>query len=100
MSQTFLIAFVSRGNPGENRATFGGLGTIPILLQDRADVAQAYFVHGTPAAIAVDQHGSILSAVMMGGEQIRSLVASASRVVLRDERQAPLERLPAILGRD
>jgi thiol-disulfide isomerase/thioredoxin len=74
-----FIALVSRGGPGENRAIFGGFGAIPILLQDGGDVARAYHVHGTPAAIAVDQHGKVVSPIMMGSDQIRSLIASASR---------------------
>lgn len=71
------LALISRGTPEANRTKATEHGITQILLQKDRDLAQSYQVNGTPGAVLVSPNGAIASAVAMGADAIRALVAQA-----------------------
>jgi thiol-disulfide isomerase/thioredoxin len=67
------LATISRRD-GTSRAS-AAPGLRPVFLQEGSEVADAYRVHGWPAAVIVRPDGTIGSPVVMGAEAIRQLVA-------------------------
>ena len=76
-ADTLTLALVSRGAPAANRATVAAHGLAPALLQEDREVAAAYQVAGTPAAVLVRPDGTIGSPLALGAEAIRALGARA-----------------------
>ena len=69
------IAVVSRGSDQANRLPADEHGLTDVLLQEGAEVADAYRVGGTPAAVLIRPDAAIGSHVVLGPEAIADLVA-------------------------
>jgi methylamine dehydrogenase accessory protein MauD len=72
------IVVLTRGTTEENRAKLAEHGIERVLLQTDREVVQAYDVSHTPAAVLVQTNGLIGSAVAVGDEEIRKLIAQAT----------------------
>jgi hypothetical protein len=68
-SNEIEIAIISRGDLSQNRAKFGGIPTLEVLLQSNFEIAELYHVRGTPAAVLLQPDGSIGSLVVMGSNE-------------------------------
>ena len=94
-----LMAPISRGQAGENRAKSEKYKLRNVLLQLDREVARAYQVEGTPSAVLVKE-GRIESPLAVGPDAIRGLVA---RAVLpppvRQGDRVPSLRLPDLEGK-
>ncbi len=75
---TVTIVLVSSGSPEDNRAMFGGLGDVPVLLQAGSEVADVYAPGWTPAAVLVASAGRVASFASYGDQAIGALVAHAA----------------------
>jgi peroxiredoxin/uncharacterized membrane protein YphA (DoxX/SURF4 family) len=76
--QAFLtVALVSRGSEKANRARIQAHWFKYVLLQQDREVAAAYQVNGTPAAVLIGTDRLIASFVAMGSEEIANLIPSA-----------------------
>ena len=69
------VAVVSRGSTEDSRAKAAKHDLVSVLLQRDYEVADAYQVFETPAAVLVQPDGTIGGGVARGGEQIRRQVA-------------------------
>lgn len=69
------VAVLSRGSEEANRVKFKAAGVGNVLLQKDEEVADAYRVYGTPAAVFVLPEGTIGSRVVIGTDGITELVA-------------------------
>jgi uncharacterized membrane protein YphA (DoxX/SURF4 family)/peroxiredoxin len=72
--QTILV---SRGSPDANRAKFGPLRDLPMLLQGDHEVLDAYACKGTPAATVIDREGRIATRTAAGPEEVSALIETA-----------------------
>lgn len=72
------VVLVSTGSRDENRRKVAEHGVGPVLLQDAFEVATAFGVAGTPAAVLIRPDGMIGSQLVAGAEAIRDL---ATRVL-------------------
>lgn len=70
------VAVVSRGSTEDSRAKAAEHGLLSMLLQRNYEVADAYQVFETPAAVLIQPDGTIGGLVARGGEQIRYQVAA------------------------
>jgi hypothetical protein len=94
-----MLFVVSRGTAEQNRAKVGADAAPPVLLQQDREVAAVYSAHGTPAAVVVQPDGSVGSALALGADSIRRLVArTAGTPVPLPARQPPPERAALRLG--
>ena len=71
------LVLLSQATPEANRAKVARHKLTHVLLQQDGEVAQAYQVDGTPAAVLVQPDGTIGSPLALGAEAIRALVARA-----------------------
>ena len=71
-----LLAVVGVGAAELNRATAAEHGLSHVLLQEAREVADAYGVAGTPAAVVVDGDGRVAQPVVYGAEAVRDVIAS------------------------
>jgi len=69
------IVVVSRGSDEANRSKFDQHRPRNVLLQQDREVAAAYNVPGTPAAVLIAIDGSIASSVAMGAQAIAALIS-------------------------
>jgi thiol-disulfide isomerase/thioredoxin len=69
------IVMVSEGTTAENLTKFPRHGEPLVLVQAAREVAEAYKVYGTPAAVVIRANGEIGSALALGADDIRELVA-------------------------
>ena len=101
------LAVMSRGTAAENRPLAAAHGIRRVLLQGEQDVAGAYRVSGTPAAVLVQADGTIGSPAALGVDEVRALVEgviagsyvpSAPRQGLPMGSPAPALRLPDVAG--
>jgi peroxiredoxin len=69
------VALVSRGTPAENRRKVAEHDVRPVLLQQDFEVANAFKVPGTPAAVLIRADGAIGSLLAIGPEPIRALAS-------------------------
>ncbi len=74
--QSLRIVLVSRGGRDANIAHAREHGLVDVLVQADREVSERYGVSGTPSAVVVAADGTIASAVHVGAEAIRSLVAT------------------------
>jgi peroxiredoxin len=74
-SAAMTVSLISRGGPDENRQKAGAQGVVQLLLQEDREVMTAYRAEATPSMVLVHPDGTIGSALAIGAEQIRSLVA-------------------------
>ena len=72
--ETTSLAVLTRGSVDANRTKYGPAG-VDVLLQKEDEVADAYNVHGTPAAVFVRPDGTIGSRVVISTDSIAGLVA-------------------------
>jgi peroxiredoxin len=98
------VAVISRGDRAEN-AEIVELGLRDVLLQTGREVAEAYDVAGTPAAVLIDRNGTVVSRVALGSNAIDGLMSQGVSDALRSnngERRsrehAPSFRLPDLTG--
>lgn len=73
------LVVVSRGTVQQNLAKMKGPFTLPILLQQDDEVAEAYDCRSTPAAVLVGADGVIQSLLAVGGPAIVQLIATSLR---------------------
>lgn len=90
-SGDMTLALVSEGTAASNQAKMDEHRLRRVLLQQKREVAAAYQVRGTPAAIVIQPNGVIGSAIAMGADAINSLVAQTVSGALHrnSERAAP-----------
>lgn len=84
LRQDFNLVFVSSGDAAANEAKFGDAGEL-ILLQDKRDVADAYFARWTPSLIVLGPSGKVVSNVAAGDAAIRSLIERVKRADFSDD---------------
>jgi thiol-disulfide isomerase/thioredoxin/uncharacterized membrane protein YphA (DoxX/SURF4 family) len=68
------VFIMTEGTPEENLGKTNGLIASHVFLQKQREVADAYHAWGTPAAVIVSPHGTLVSEVAQGAEAIRSLL--------------------------
>lgn len=91
------IVNISQGSPEVNRANSEKYGIENVLVQQRTEVQQAYWISATPGAVLVRVDGKIGSSLAIGEEQIGALIQRALDLRRNDR---PLERaLRAARGR-
>jgi len=71
------VALLSRGGAAANRGKTAEHGLANVLLQENREVAEAYEANATPAAVLVRPDATVGSAVALGADAIRALVARA-----------------------
>jgi methylamine dehydrogenase accessory protein MauD len=71
--ETARVALISRGTPDENRRKVAEHDVGPVLLQRDFEVASAFEVPGTPAAVLIRADGTIGGRLAVGAEAIRAL---------------------------
>jgi peroxiredoxin len=79
-AETVRIAVVSRGTVKANREKTKLFAIRAVLLQNDREVAEAYQVNGTPAAVLVRADGTIGSRLVTGADAIDNLMAVVSGV--------------------
>lgn len=67
---------VSRGGPEEHRQKLPGRFSIPVLIESDRRVADSYLATATPSAVLISVEGRVASDLMLGAEQISSLIRS------------------------
>ena len=72
---TLNIAVIGEGTADDNRNKAAEHGLTQVLLQSSREVAESYLAYGTPAAVVVRPDGMIGSALALGADAIRNLVA-------------------------
>lgn len=77
--KAMTIALVTRGEAEANRAKGDEHGISRVLIQDNREVAQAYQVSGTPAAVQIWPSGTIGSPLALGADAIRNLVTGMAQ---------------------
>lgn len=75
-AKTIRIVLLSRRSDDANLGLAASYDLDDVLFQDGDTVAQAYQVHGTPAAVLVSAEGTIGTPVAMGGDAIAELLTS------------------------
>jgi peroxiredoxin len=70
------LTILSRGTPEDNLAKFGNRAVAPLLLQQDAEVAEAYDCPGGPAAVLIGPDGRIATPLAMGPLPVERLVCS------------------------
>jgi len=71
------LVVISRGTVQQNLAKMKGSFTLPVLLQQDYEVAEAYDCRSTPAAVLVSADGEIRSLLAVGGPAIVQLIATS-----------------------
>jgi len=67
---------ISRGGPDEHQQKLQGRFSIPILIESDRRVADSYLATATPSAVLISVDGRVASDLMLGSEQIASLIRS------------------------
>jgi thiol-disulfide isomerase/thioredoxin len=78
LSSVLNVVLISRGGVEENLTKTQAWGVAQVLLQKEHEVAQAYKVGATPAAVIVRPNGRIGSPLAVGTSAMRGLVARAA----------------------
>jgi peroxiredoxin len=76
-AEALRLVVVSRGTVQQNVAKMKGPFTLPVLLQQDFEVAEAYDCGSTPAAVLVGADGVIRSLLAVGGPAIVQLIAAS-----------------------
>lgn len=71
------LIVVSRGEGTEKLAKQSGVEMSRVMLQQEAEISDAYGVNSTPAAVLVSADGRIQSQLAVGREEIQKLIAGA-----------------------
>lgn len=74
-ASVLTLTVIGRGSVASTRAELDRHNVTDALMQRRREVMRAYQAPGTPAAVLVQPDGTIGSALALGAEQIRALVA-------------------------
>jgi len=69
------VAVIASGSSERNRVNAADHGLRDVLLTPDGNIAAAYGVLGTPAAVMIRQDGTLASEVVLGAREIRELVA-------------------------
>lgn len=88
-SSALTIALISEGKPEANRVMAKEYGLNQVLVQKDREVAESYEAYGTPCAVLVQPDGTIGSALAMGADAVRALVAQASTMAVPTIAAAP-----------
>ncbi|HLI51169.1 MAG TPA: MauE/DoxX family redox-associated membrane protein [Thermomicrobiaceae bacterium] len=67
------LVVIGEGSVADNLGPARAAGLTSVFLQDKREVAEAYRIAGTPAAVLVDTNGLIASLPALGAEAIRAL---------------------------
>ena len=84
LRRDFNVVFLSSGDAEANEAKFGDAGEL-ILLQEKREVADAYFARWTPSLVVLGPSGKVVSNVAAGDTAIRSLVERVKRADFSDK---------------
>jgi peroxiredoxin len=76
-AEKLTISLVGRGSVEENHAEVSEHGVENVLLQEDWEVADAYQVEATPAAVIISPEGTIGSPLGQGPDEVEALVAHA-----------------------
>jgi peroxiredoxin len=79
--ESLNIVVVSRGTAKENLAKLKDFEVSRVLLQQEFEVSEMYGCTATPAAVLVGTDGLIQSQLVVGREEIKQLISSASSQV-------------------
>lgn len=83
------VVVISRGDHGDNAARAQEHGIAPLLLQQDFEVAEAYRVFGSPAAILLDSDGRVASPAAVGQQAVGQLLQATSTTLLPLVQPAP-----------
>lgn len=94
---------MSRGTVESNREKLAKTPVTTVLLQKDREIAQAFQAEATPTAVLIEADGKIGSAVAVGGDAIKGLVARAINsglvnIKVKSGESAPSFTLPDIRG--
>lgn len=67
---------ISRGSAEEHRQKLQGSFSLPVLIESDRRVADSYLATATPSAVLISAQGRVASDLMLGAEQIVSLIRS------------------------
>jgi len=79
LAERLTVAVISTGSLEDNRPTIEEHGLDDMLLQERAEVIEAYRIRGTPAAVLLTPAGAIASNVAESVSGIEPLIRLALR---------------------
>jgi peroxiredoxin/uncharacterized membrane protein YphA (DoxX/SURF4 family) len=79
------FVFMSTGKAADNIEKFGGDPLMPVLLQEKREVADALSAKWTPTAVLMDGNGRVASHAAAGDTAIRKLIAQLKEEDLDDE---------------
>lgn len=81
--QWLNIVVISRGTAQENLTKLKNLEASRILLQPAFELSEAYGVSATPAAVLIGPDGLIQSGLVEGGLEIKDLISSSVKLLLK-----------------
>lgn len=84
LRRNFNVVFLSSGDAETNEAKFADAGEL-VLLQEKREVADAYFARWTPSLVVLGPSGKVVSNVAAGDAAIRSLVERVKRADFSDK---------------
>jgi len=79
LSDRLTVALISSGGVEDNKLMIAGSGVDEVLLQDQAELIEAYRIRGTPSAVLVSPAGAIASAPAESVSGIEPLIRLALR---------------------
>jgi methylamine dehydrogenase accessory protein MauD len=94
------VVVLSRKSAEENRKKAAQHQLTRVLLQNDAEVAEAYRYQGTPSAVLVSPDGKIASNLVAGAEGIRTLVADDVPVGTASSQPSPPQPVPAAVPQE
>jgi hypothetical protein len=89
--QWLNIVVISRGTAQENLTKLKNLEASRILLQPAFELSEAYGVSATPAAVLISSDGLIQSRLVEGGLEIKELISSSVKSLLKIPEQGRSE---------
>lgn len=75
-SRQLQLAIITKGTTEENRRKFASSRLQTILVQEEAEVTDAYKAQWTPGAVLINPDGTTASKIAYGGKAIREMVMS------------------------
>jgi peroxiredoxin len=89
--QWLNIVVISRGTAQENLTKLKNLEASRILLQPAFELSEAYGVSATPAAVLIGSDGLVQSRLVEGGLEIKELISSSVKSLLKIPEQGRSE---------
>jgi len=78
LSSTISLSVISSGSLDQNVSKAEEHGLRSVLLDEAQEVSNAYLAALTPSAVMIDSDGRVASALAVGTDEIRALVASGA----------------------